>query len=92
MRRLDRLGPNQGVALGVGANEGLFSFRLAQLYDSVHAFEINPGITSLLRAYRNPKIELHEVGLSDKATSTTLYIPVVRGLQLDGRASLHADN
>jgi len=92
LRYLDRLGPNRGTAIDVGANEGMFSFRLAKLYDQVHAFEINPSITSLLRAYRHPKIELHEVGLSDQATSTTLYVPIVRGRMLDGWASLHRDN
>lgn len=92
LRHLHRLGPNSGVALDIGANEGLYSFRLAQLYDRVHAFEINASITEWLRNYRHPKVEIHDVGLSNRSGSATLYLPIYNGQLLNGWASLAPEN
>ena len=92
LSQLHRLGPNRGVAIDAGANEGLFSYRLARLYDRVHAFEINPVLASQLRQWRSRRLEVHPVGLSSREGGGTLYTPFFRGRRLNGWASLEPGN
>lgn len=93
LRLLDRLGPNRGTAIDVGANEGLFTYRLSRLYDRVVAFEINDGLTGPLRAYSTGRnVEVQGVGLSSAERLATLYIPVKAGRSLHGWASLNPNN
>lgn len=94
LRRIDRLGPNRGTAIDIGANEGLFTYRLAGLYDRVHAFEINDRLTGALRDYAAAagNVEVHGVGLSSADGPATLYIPVLRGRPVTGWASLRPGN
>ena len=40
---LSRLGANRGLAIDIGANRGLYSLKLAELYERVVAFEPNGG-------------------------------------------------
>lgn len=90
---LDRLGPNRGVALDIGANEGLFAYRLSRLYDRVLAFEVNDPLTGSLRAYAAGRnVEVHGVGLSSTEGAATLYVPVRSGRPLYGWASLRPGN
>lgn len=85
---LHRIGPNRGVAIDAGANEGLYTYRLATLYDRVHAFEINPDLAGRLRRLAPPGVTVHSVGLSSREGSGTLFTPFYRGRPLDGWASL----
>ena len=90
---LSRWGPNEGVALDIGANRGFYSFALTKLYDRVVAFEPNPSITSELVACGHPRIELHQMALSDEVGEAVLFVPrSPRGELLDGWASFNKEN
>jgi FkbM family methyltransferase len=91
---LDRLVP-QGcrTAIDAGANTGLYTLRLARLCRTVHAFEINPGVTVHLQRASLPNVHLLHVGLSSAAGPVVLYIPLLHGrLPLEGWASLTPGN
>jgi FkbM family methyltransferase len=92
LRHLDKIGPNRGVAVDVGANVGMFTYRLAQLYDKVYAFEINPAVARYIELLHSEKITLVKQGLSSVSGCRTLYVPRVRGRALHGWASLNCDN
>jgi len=88
----DRLVPAGGVAVDVGANEGLYAYRFAQHFDAVFAFEVNDELTADLVAYQHVKITVIHEGLSSSPGEATLYIPLVDGRALTGWASLAPGN
>jgi FkbM family methyltransferase len=63
------------VVVDVGFNYGFFSLDALQYNPSkIIAFEPNPNLCKKYKHYLNdPKIELHEVGLSDKIERVTFY-------------------
>ena len=87
-----QLGPNRGTAIDAGANEGLFTYRLAALYSRVHAFEINPMLASRLRRVVPSTVSVYPVGLSSREGSGILYTPYYRGRPLHGWAGLEPGN
>jgi FkbM family methyltransferase len=91
---LDRIvPPNCRTAVDAGANVGLYAIRLAGLCRTVHAFEINAGITAHLQHARLPNATLWHTGLSSADREVTLHVPVLpTGLVLDGWASLAPGN
>jgi FkbM family methyltransferase len=89
---LHRLGANRGTAIDAGANQGLFTYRLAGLYDRVHAFEINPALAGRLSRLAPWNVTVHPFGLSSRAGSNKLFTPIYRGRLLDGWASLERGN
>ena len=91
--RLAQIGPNQGTALDIGANRGLYAFELAKLYDRVIAFEPNVEITQELSSFRSSKISIIHSGLSDTCGRSELHVPVGKnGVLYDGWASLNTSN
>jgi FkbM family methyltransferase len=92
LRLLHKFVPGKEVAIDVGANYGLFSYRLSSLYSKVYAFEINPGLTPDLVAYNPGNIEVIPKGLSSKAGKATLFTPLLNGQELHGWASLAPNN
>jgi FkbM family methyltransferase len=90
---LASLGPNRGTALDIGANCGLYSYALAELYDRVIAFEPNSTVTKELEACRPTEVEIRHVGLSDSSRQETLYVPRSKeGRLLTGWASFDRNN
>jgi FkbM family methyltransferase len=82
----------RGIALDVGANEGLYSYALAKLFDRVEAFEPNETASADLRDYNCPKINLHGVALSRSEGAGTLHVPILaRGLINVGYGSLERE-
>lgn len=63
------------VAIDVGANNGLYSYYLARHADAIKAFEPQPSLCDMLRAWNHPKVETFNAGLSDKCGSMTLHVP-----------------
>jgi FkbM family methyltransferase len=63
------------VAIDVGANQGIFSYAMAQIYGSVIAFEPQPWCAAAIRAYGNPRIAVHQVALSSASSSGQVYVP-----------------
>lgn len=81
-----------GVAIDVGANEGMFSYALAKYFDKVCAFEANDMLTENLSACSSGNIEVFNQGLSSQMGSATLYIPVRESVPLVGWASFESGN
>ena len=82
----------RGTAIDVGANEGLYSYVLAKLFDRVEAFEPNETASADLRDYDCPKINLHRVALSRSEGERTLHVPVSEGVVSSGWGSLEREN
>lgn len=80
------------VAIDIGANYGLYAYRMSKIFSEVHAFEINDELTNDLARYNRGNISIHHVGLSSKPGEATLYIPLLDGFPLTGWASLTPGN
>lgn len=91
-RFIDRIGPNRGIAVDAGANLGLYTYRLSELYDQVIAFDANPEITKWIAARNAHNVTLIPKGLSSTHGTTTLYMPEVAGRDVPSWASLYNDN
>ena len=63
------------VAIDIGANNGLYSYYLVRHSDAIKAFEPQPALCDMLRAWNHPKVETFNVGLSDKNGTMTLHVP-----------------
>ena len=85
---LDRLLENCATALDIGANRGLYTFRLAAQCRKVIAFEPQAALARRLRAMGRSNVEVREVALSDREAEKRLYVPENNGELLDGLASL----
>jgi FkbM family methyltransferase len=81
-----------GIAIDAGANVGLYSYRLARIFHTVYAFEINDAVVKNLIAWENPRIRVTTVGLSSEVGEATLYVPIVKGMVLNAWGSLNRTN
>ena len=77
-------------AIDVGCNNGLYTYALSKNknVNRILAFEPNKKITKKIIDYKNSKIKLYHIALSDKNTKKILKIPVVKNYELDGWASI----
>lgn len=80
-------------ALDIGANRGYYSVEFCKYFEQIEAFEINSGLTKNLSKY-DPKIAVHDIGLSSRCGDATLYIPTLgkKKIPLVGWASLSPNN
>jgi len=92
LKFLERICDRREVAIDVGANSGLYSYKMSKLFSKVYAFEINPETLKVLESFRSNKIVITAKGLSSAAKTATLYMPVVNKIPLLGWASLYTDN
>lgn len=72
---LRELVPAGCTAIDVGANRGYYSWALADIAATVEAFEPNPLLAKFARAKLGSKARVHEIALSDRVGSATLYVP-----------------
>jgi hypothetical protein len=75
---LDMLIDPARAALDVGANEGYYASRMAQLCRSVHCFEPIPWMAAALRRKLPAFVAVHEAAVSDQAGEAVLRIPYRR--------------
>jgi FkbM family methyltransferase len=89
---LDEILPaKRRVSLDVGANHGVYAYKLSKTFEKVYAFEPNLSVTADLKDYlRN--IEVVESGVSISSCAATLFVPEVGGRLLTGWGSLSKDN
>jgi len=92
LKWLEKICPRRGVAIDVGANIGVYSYKMAKLFPEVYCFEINPDLTGPLAAFGSERISVIAKGLSAAAGKLTLHIPVVNRIPLTGWASLEPGN
>jgi FkbM family methyltransferase len=73
---LAKLIPAGGTAVDVGANQGLFSYALSEIADSVIAFEPNPDYAFFARWMLRGRAQVYQLALSDASGRGTLYVPI----------------
>jgi FkbM family methyltransferase len=93
VRVVDALVRPGDTALDIGANWGLYMWRLAERVGPrgrVYAFEPNPGHTKRLHAIRGTRswITIHQVALSDRAGEADLHVPIIEERRVSALASL----
>jgi FkbM family methyltransferase len=92
LRHLSEISPCRGSAVDVGANIGLYSYALSKLHEKVYAFEPAADLTRDLAAWNPGNIKIINSGLSDSERAATLFVPVLKGVALDGYGSLTTGN
>lgn len=80
------------TALDIGANQGLYSYALAGIFQRVLAFEPNSGVAEGLQRAAIRNLEVQNVALSAANGVRELYIPQVSGVQQHGWASFDQFN
>ncbi len=86
---LDKLAKRRERAIDVGANVGLWTYKLSRLFKQVDAFEPLPWCAREIQSslpHRN--VSVHNVALSSEAGNLTIHIPVVGGERLNYLATL----
>lgn len=89
---LDRLVDPERCAVDIGANEGIYAGRLAQLCPRVHCFEPIPWFAGTLRRRLKRSVIVHELALSNKTGRAALRIPYRGDLELHGATTIEAAN
>jgi FkbM family methyltransferase len=89
LKYLDIIVPRGGTAIDVGANVGLWCYRLSRHFDHVEAFEPQPRCYRHLENSRLPGVTLHREALSSKNGTCELKIPAHWGLRIAGMATLN---
>lgn len=83
---------DNGTAIDIGANLGLYSYCMSKIFKNVVAFEINELIAKELIAAKMKNVIVHTVGLSSADCIKTLLIPQLNSVELDGWASVEKDH
>jgi len=65
-----------GIAIDVGANQGVFAFALSKVADRVEAFEPNPDCAEFSRWMLGRRARIHVVALSNRTGTSEFVVPV----------------
>jgi FkbM family methyltransferase len=74
--------------IDIGANVGLYTYRFAQCFGQVEAFEPIPRCARIIASSRMGNVCLRNYALSNRCGKATLSIPVTGGPEADSLASL----
>lgn len=86
---LERIPTRFRVAVDIGANQGLYSYKMSRHYREVFAFEVNGDLTANLRRLAAGNVRVFNQGLSSREGAATLYTPVLEnGFALTGWAGI----
>lgn len=88
MALLERLVPNRGIALDIGANHGIYAYALSRLSRVVHCFEPLTECCRYIQDYHAANITVHNTALADRAGELQLHVPLIGGRAVYTRASL----
>jgi FkbM family methyltransferase len=88
MALLPDLVRDDGVAIDVGANYGVYAYALANRAPVVHCFEPLRECCDYIRAAGSEKIAVHNCALSDSSGTLRLHVPLVDGVPRSTRASI----
>jgi FkbM family methyltransferase len=91
LKYLEKLGPNVGVAVDVGANFGFYSRRLAKLYEHTYAFEPQPFVSKELSLAGIKNLTVIPAALSDSSGTSKLRVPLQDNRPLYGWATINAN-
>lgn len=79
---------NRRRCLDVGANVGLYTYRFAQLFREVEAFEPIPRCAQIIAASKLRNVRVHDLALSSRSGHASLSIPATGGPEATALASL----
>lgn len=65
-----------GVAVDIGANEGVYAYALSELGAVVHAFEANPRFAGFAAEMLGDRAEIHQLALSNEAGQASFFVPL----------------
>ena len=65
-----------GIAIDVGANQGVFAFAFSTIVGRVQAFEPNPDYANFARRMLGSRAQVHEVALSNHIGTAEFVVPV----------------
>ena len=65
-----------GIAVDIGANEGIFAYALSELGAVVHAFEANPRFAEFAQRMLGERAEVHDLALSNDSGHASLFVPL----------------
>lgn len=88
---LPKLVRSSGRAVDVGANRGVYAYRLSRLCAHVELFEPNPHCAAVLNAFAlsRSNVRLHVIALSDQSGFADLRVPVdYEGVEHDSSATI----
>ncbi len=89
---LDHFVDPSRAAIDVGANEGYYAGRLAQLCRQVHCFEPIAWLAEQLRAKLPAHVVVHQAAVSDTDGTAKLRMPFRGGEHLHGTTTIAPDN
>lgn len=89
--RLEQWVPRDRLALDIGANCGIYTWRLARLARQVHAFEPQAILAKRLKR-AVPNAVVHACALSDRVGMTELRMPVADGTAYYGWGTIEPAN
>lgn len=87
---LEDLIPAGRRAIDIGANRGLYTYKLAQICDYVESFEPQPACADVISAYTKKfckNVTVHNCALSNFKGASNLQIPVIQGRMRKSRAT-----
>jgi FkbM family methyltransferase len=88
MAVLDQLVVAGGVALDIGANQGIYTYALARIASAVHCFEPLPSCCAYIAGAAIDRVQVHNCAVSDREGRMRLYVPLAGMRALHTRASL----
>ena len=65
-----------GVAVDIGANEGVYAYALSELGAIVHAFEANPTFADSARRSLGARATVHQLALSNDTGHASFFVPL----------------
>ncbi len=65
-----------GVAVDIGANEGIYAFALSELGAVVHAFEANPTFADFAKRSLGKRATVHKYALSNETGKASFFVPL----------------
>lgn len=80
-----------GTSVDVGANLGIYTQMLLRQRQRVVAVEPNPGLARRLRSAFGDRIRVVEAALSSEPGRATIHVPILRGREIDTRATLEPE-
>ncbi len=65
-----------GVAVDIGANEGVYAYALSELGAVVHAFEANPEFAAFAADMLGNRAEVYQLALSNETGEASFFVPL----------------
>ncbi len=65
-----------GVAIDIGANEGIYAFALSEVGAVIHAFEANPTFADFAKRSLGARAHVHQLALSNASGQASFFVPL----------------